>query len=88
VTDLPAEKVTFLLTDIEGSTRLVQTLGAERFRTVLGEHSRILPEGVAALERSDTRGVRGDRAEAVERAAAQGRAMDAPAAVAYATTNR
>ncbi len=39
--DLPSGLVTFLFTDIEGSTRLAQLLGAE-YRPVLAEHRRIL----------------------------------------------
>ncbi len=37
--DLPSGKVTFLFTDIEGSTRLLTELG-DRYPTVLGEHQR------------------------------------------------
>ncbi len=40
--DLPRGTVTFLFTDIEGSTRLLHELGAERYAEVLGEHQRIL----------------------------------------------
>jgi predicted ATPase/class 3 adenylate cyclase len=39
--DLPSGLVTFLFTDIEGSTRLAQLLGPE-YRPVLAEHRRIL----------------------------------------------
>ena len=39
--DLPSGLVTFLFTDIEGSTRLAQLLGAQ-YRPVLAEHRRIL----------------------------------------------
>jgi class 3 adenylate cyclase len=39
--DLPTGTVTFLFTDIEGSTRLVQRLG-ERYAGVLEEHQHIL----------------------------------------------
>jgi alpha-glucoside transport system substrate-binding protein len=39
--DLPTGTVTFLFTDIEGSTRLVKGLGA-RYEGVLAEHQRIL----------------------------------------------
>ncbi len=46
---LPTGTVTFLFTDIEGSTRLVQDLGDE-YATVLDDHRRILAE---AVERRD-----------------------------------
>jgi class 3 adenylate cyclase len=36
--DLPAGTVTFLFTDVEGSTRLLHELGAERYAEVLEEH--------------------------------------------------
>src|SRR3954469_7649174 len=38
---LPGGTVTFVFTDIEGSTRLLQRLG-DRYATVLGEHRRVL----------------------------------------------
>src|SRR5919202_6765018 len=38
---LPGGTVTFLFTDVEGSTRLVQRMG-ERYADVLGEHHRLL----------------------------------------------
>jgi YVTN family beta-propeller protein len=40
--ELPSGTVTFLFTDIEGSTRLLKTLGGERYHEVLAEHQRIL----------------------------------------------
>ena len=43
VSDLPTGTVTFLFTDIEGSTRLVHELG-ERFGELLNDHHRILRE--------------------------------------------
>jgi predicted ATPase/class 3 adenylate cyclase len=46
VTALPKGIVTFLFTDIEGSTRLVQALG-ERYDDLLGEHCRILRSSIA-----------------------------------------
>ena len=36
--------VTFLFTDIEGSTRLMHKLGAEDYERALGEHRRLLRE--------------------------------------------
>jgi class 3 adenylate cyclase/DNA polymerase III delta prime subunit len=44
VRDLPAGTVTFLFTDVEGSTRLLHELGAERYATALQEHRRLLRE--------------------------------------------
>jgi predicted ATPase/class 3 adenylate cyclase len=45
--DLPAGTVTFLFTDIEGSTRLLHDLGPERYAEALAEHRRILREAFA-----------------------------------------
>jgi predicted ATPase/class 3 adenylate cyclase len=45
--DLPSGLVTFLFTDIEGSTRLAQLLG-DGYRPVLAEHRRILCDAVVA----------------------------------------
>ncbi|WP_158630501.1 adenylate/guanylate cyclase domain-containing protein [Glycomyces terrestris] len=41
---LPAGDVTFLFTDIEGSTRLASGLGAERYRVVLHRHRALVRE--------------------------------------------
>jgi class 3 adenylate cyclase/DNA-binding beta-propeller fold protein YncE len=49
MTELPTGTVTFLFTDIEGSTRLLKQLG-QRYETVLADHQRILRECVAAHE--------------------------------------
>ena len=43
--ELPSGTVTFLFTDIEGSTRLLHELG-ERYSEVLGEHRRVIREAV------------------------------------------
>ena len=40
--DLPAGTVTFLFTDIEGSTRLLKELGPDSYAAVLQEHRRAL----------------------------------------------
>lgn len=40
--ELPSGTVTFLFTDIEGSTQLLKSLGGERYHDVLAEHQRIL----------------------------------------------
>lgn len=45
--DLPSGTVSFLFTDVEGSTRLLRELGAETFSKALLEHRRILREAVA-----------------------------------------
>nr|MDQ3356660.1 adenylate/guanylate cyclase domain-containing protein [Actinomycetota bacterium] len=42
--DLPSGTVTFLFTDIEGSTRLLHELGAERYEVALADHRRIVRE--------------------------------------------
>jgi YVTN family beta-propeller protein len=40
--ELPSGTVTFLFTDIEGSTQLLKNLGGERYDEVLAEHQRLL----------------------------------------------
>src|SRR6266540_4849161 len=40
--DLPTGTVTFLFTDIEGSTKLLHELGAEAYAEALAEHRRVL----------------------------------------------
>ena len=45
--DMLTGTVTFLFTDIEGSTRLLQRLG-DRYREVVDEHGRILREAIAS----------------------------------------
>jgi len=45
--DLPSGTVTFLFTDVEGSTKLLHELGADQYAGALGEHRRILREAVA-----------------------------------------
>ena len=46
--ELPAGTVTFLFTDIEGSTRLLDELGAERYAEALAEHRGIVREACKA----------------------------------------
>jgi class 3 adenylate cyclase len=46
--DLPTGRVTFLFTDVEGSTKLLRELGAEEYAQVLSEHRRIVREACAA----------------------------------------
>ena len=45
---LPTGTVTFLFTDIEGSTRLLHELGREPYAAVLEEHHRLLREVIVA----------------------------------------
>jgi len=44
----PTGTVTFLFSDIEGSTRLLRALGAERYGNALEQHRRLLREAFAA----------------------------------------
>ncbi len=46
--ELPAGTVTFLFTDIDGSTRLLHDLGAEAYADALAEHRRVLRAAFAA----------------------------------------
>ena len=46
--DLPTGTVTFLFTDIEGSTALLKQLGRDRYDEVLAEHERLLRAAFAA----------------------------------------
>jgi predicted ATPase len=45
--ELPTGTVTFLFTDVEGSTRLLNELGADRYADALAEHRRLLREAFA-----------------------------------------
>jgi len=47
-TDLPSGTVTFLFTDIEGSTKLLRELGEAGYAGALAEHRRLVREAVAA----------------------------------------
>jgi class 3 adenylate cyclase len=42
LTDLPSGTVTFLFTDIEGSTRLLRAVGSERYAQALADQERLL----------------------------------------------
>src|SRR5437762_2934879 len=44
--DLPSGTVTFLFTDIEGSTKLLNELGPEAYAQALLEHRRILRDAI------------------------------------------
>ena len=46
--DLPTGTVTFLFTDVEGSTKLLHELGAEAYAEALAEHRRVVREACAA----------------------------------------
>jgi predicted ATPase/class 3 adenylate cyclase len=46
VRELPSGTVTFLFTDVEGSTSLLHELGADRYAEALGEHRRVVREAV------------------------------------------
>jgi len=46
--DLLTGTVTFLFTDVVGSTRLLQELGPEDYATELAEHRRLLRQAFAA----------------------------------------
>jgi predicted ATPase/class 3 adenylate cyclase len=46
--DLPQGTVTFLFTDVEGSTRLLHELGPDRYAKALAHHRRVVREAVAA----------------------------------------
>ena len=46
--DLPTGTVTFLFTDVEGSTKLLHELGAEAYAQALAEHRRVIRDACAA----------------------------------------
>jgi class 3 adenylate cyclase len=47
---LPSGTVTFLFTDVEGSTKLLHDLGAEEYSRVLAEHRRLLRDAFKAKQ--------------------------------------
>ncbi len=47
-TDLPSGTVTFLFTDVEGSTRLLHELGADAYAEALAEHRRAIRDACVA----------------------------------------
>jgi class 3 adenylate cyclase len=49
--DLPTGTVTFLFTDVEGSTKLLHELGPEAYAEALAEHRRLLREAFARRRR-------------------------------------
>jgi class 3 adenylate cyclase len=46
--DLPSGTVTFLFTDVEGSTKLLHELGADDYARALAQHRRLLREAFSA----------------------------------------
>ena len=46
--ELPTGTVTFLFTDVEGSTKLLHSLGAEAYAVTLAEHRRVVRKACAA----------------------------------------
>ena len=50
VAALPTGTVTFLFTDVEGSTRLLDELGAEDYANALADHRRVVREALEAHE--------------------------------------
>jgi predicted ATPase len=46
--ELPGGTVTFLFTDVAGSTKLLHELGAEAYADALAEHRRVIREAIAA----------------------------------------
>jgi class 3 adenylate cyclase len=46
--DLPRGTVSFLFTEVEGSTRLLRELGAEPYAAVLDDHRRLVRSACAA----------------------------------------
>jgi predicted ATPase/class 3 adenylate cyclase len=58
ITDLPSGTVTFLFTDIEGSTRLLQELG-EDYASLLADHDQLLRE-IFERYNGNIRGTEGD----------------------------
>ena len=46
--DLPSGTVTFLFTDVEGSTRLLHDLGAEGYAEALAEHRRVIRDACSS----------------------------------------
>jgi predicted ATPase/class 3 adenylate cyclase len=52
---LPTGTVTFLFTDIEGSTRLLQELGRERYAEIQEAHGRLMRSGIAQGDGAEIR---------------------------------
>ena len=56
---MPVETLTFLFTDIEGSTVMLRRLGEEGYAQVLADHHRLIRDGLAAREGEEV-GTHGD----------------------------
>jgi hypothetical protein len=56
---LPVETLTFLFTDIEGSTLMLRRLGEEAYAQVLADHHRLIRDGLAGHEGEEV-GTHGD----------------------------
>jgi class 3 adenylate cyclase len=58
--DLPSGTVTFLFTDVEGSTRLLHGLGADAYAEALAKHRRVVRDACVAEAgvEVDTQGTR------------------------------
>ena len=54
--DAPIGTVTFVFTDIEGSTRLLAELGADGYAAVLDEHRLVVREALGSGFEVDTQG--------------------------------
>ena len=54
MTELPTGTITFLFTDIEGSTRLINDLG-ERYRALQDRHAEIIREAIAQEQGQEVR---------------------------------
>jgi predicted ATPase/class 3 adenylate cyclase len=59
VRDLPDGTVTFLFTDIEGSTRLLRDVGSEQYAVILEDHRRLLRDAFARHDGHEV-GAQGD----------------------------
>src|ERR1051326_4727579 len=83
--ELPTGTLTFLFTDIEGSTQLINALG-EQFRAAIEEHHRILRAAIAKHEGQQAR-LEGDSFFVVFTSAARGVAAGIDAQRALAQHN-
>ena len=83
---LPTGTVTFLFSDMEGSTRFVQDLGPATFASILGQHNAILREAVARHDGVE-RGTQGDSFLVMFREAPAAVAAAADAQVALGTAD-
>jgi len=84
--ELPTGTITFLFSDIEGSTKLVHRLRPDAYRELLERHHRLLREAFAAHGGVE-RGTQGDAFLVIFRDAgsAIGAALDSQRALAVAT---